>query len=327
MIFVIGSAYQGKTEFVIDHFKIKEQDILNGESCDYKDLYKAKVINHFERLIYRLMNEGQSVTPFVLDLLEINKEVIIISAEIGSGLVPVDSFDRNYRETAGRIGCQIVKHADQVYRVQCGIAAKIYEKQDIAFKEQNKRLRIIKVYLLRHSVTKGNLEKRFIGSTDEHLCEEGIELAKSKKLPKVDKVYTSPLNRCKETSDILYLNQVKVIIPGLRETDFGDFEYKNYEELNGNPDYQRWIDSNATSGFPNGESFEDANQRAKDTFCQIIKDAVKNQYNSIAIVTHGGTIMAIMHQFSKEKKEYFEWMAKNCEGYLLEIDGGSVCYR
>jgi alpha-ribazole phosphatase len=181
---------------------------------------------------------------------------------------------------------------------------------------------MIQVYLIRHSITKGNLEGRYIGSTDEALCESGIILAQSKKMPAVQKVYTSPLVRCIETAKIIYPNVSRAIIPSLRETDFGDFEYKNYEELNGNEAYQKWIDSNGKSGFPNGETFEEAYSRALEAFRTVIKDASSHNYKSIAIVTHGGTIMSIMETLSNEKKDYFEWHVKNCEGYMLEIDGG-----
>lgn len=46
------------------------------------------------------------------------------------------------------------------------------------------------------------------------------------------------------------------IIEELSECDFGEFENKNYKELSGNQDYQRWIDSNGTLPFPGGESRE-----------------------------------------------------------------------
>lgn len=181
---------------------------------------------------------------------------------------------------------------------------------------------MIRVYLVRHSLTKGNLEGRYIGSTDEHLCEEGVALAGAKSMCQVEQVYVSPMFRCMETADILYPDCPKSIIPGLRETEFGDFENKNYEELNGNPDYQIWIDTMGKSGFPNGESFEDAYKRSMNAFQVVIKNAKENKFSSIAIVTHGGTIMSIMDKLSNEKKDYFDWHVKNCEGYMLEIDGG-----
>ena len=37
--------------------------------------------------------------------------------------------------------------------------------------------------------------------------------------------------RCRETAEILFPGQVLCVQEGLQETDFGDFEYKNYEEL------------------------------------------------------------------------------------------------
>ena len=40
----------------------------------------------------------------------------------------------------------------------------------------------MKVCLVRHSITKGNLEKRYLGTTDEPLCRQGIELLKEKKI-------------------------------------------------------------------------------------------------------------------------------------------------
>ena len=38
--------------------------------------------------------------------------------------------------------------------------------------------------------------------------------------------------------------------------NFGSFEGKTYFDLNGNEDYQRWIDSGGTLPFPGGESRE-----------------------------------------------------------------------
>ena len=39
----------------------------------------------------------------------------------------------------------------------------------------------MRIYLIRHSMTKGNKEKRYIGTTDESLCLEGIQLLEERK--------------------------------------------------------------------------------------------------------------------------------------------------
>ena len=52
----------------------------------------------------------------------------------------------------------------------------------------------MRIYLIRHSMTKGNKEKRYIGTTDESLCLEGIQLLEERKgmYPEVTYVYVSP---------------------------------------------------------------------------------------------------------------------------------------
>ena len=162
---------------------------------------------------------------------------------------------------------------------------------------------------------------RYIGITNEHLAKEGIELLKSKSYPKVDVVYCSPMLRCIETAVILYSKLEPVIINDLRECDFGDFENKNYKELSGNEDYQKWIDSMGTMDFPNGEPLSDFKKRCIKSFEYIIEDCVKNKYESIALIVHGGTIMSILDKYSYTHKDYYNCQIKSAEmieGYIDE---------
>ena len=107
--------------------------------------------------------------------------------------------------------------------------------------------------LSRHGMTKGNQEKRYVGSrTDEPLCPEGILQLKQHRFPAAQAVYSSPMRRCLETAAIIYPGLPVRIIPDFRECDFGAFEYRNYPELNGRDDYQKWIDSGGLLPFPGG---------------------------------------------------------------------------
>ena len=45
--------------------------------------------------------------------------------EIGNGIVPLDAFEREYREQTGRAEILLAKKADEVVRVICGIGQKI----------------------------------------------------------------------------------------------------------------------------------------------------------------------------------------------------------
>ena len=94
-----------------------------------------------------------------------------------------------------------------------------------------------KLYLIRHGMTKGNLEGRFVGRTDLPLCEEGIaelkKLQEEYEYPDVQKVYSSPMARCVETADILYPNRLLQRVDNLREYDFGVFEGQLAKDLAG----------------------------------------------------------------------------------------------
>ena len=108
----------------------------------------------------------------------------------------------------------------------------------------------MKIIFIRHGKTAGNLEKRYIGTTDESLCDEGKSEIKGRAYPDVRRVICSPMKRCIETAALIYPDIKPFICNDLRECDFGDFENKNYSELNGNADYQRWIDSGGEMPFP-----------------------------------------------------------------------------
>lgn len=203
--------------------------------------------------------------------------------------------------------------------------------------------------LIRHGKTYGNTLGRYIGTTDEPLCEEGRQSLLKKSYPEAEKVYVSPLKRCKETAELIYPN-LKLLnpkeIPLLRECDFGDFENKNYQELSSNPKYQAWVDSHGQLPFPGGESHEAFKKRCKEGFRQVIEDAWSTRQQAaeetsavsygmqfdkqnkkqaerfwkIALVVHGGTIMSILEAFSEPKESFYHWQVKNGEGFTALLD-------
>ena len=175
----------------------------------------------------------------------------------------------------------------------------------------------MKWVLIRHGKTQGNLEYRYIGSrTDESLCPQGIAELKQKQYPAVVRVFVSPMKRCLETAAFLYPGVPVEIVEDFRECDFGDFENKNYAELNGRADYQAWIDSNGEMPFPNGESRAVFAARCVRAFQRI-----DIQTEACAIIAHGGTIMAIMEQYAEPKADYYHFQVKNGEGFILNEDG------
>lgn len=175
--------------------------------------------------------------------------------------------------------------------------------------------------LLRHGATPANREHRYLGKTDEALSEEGwAELLLKKKEIPAELLLVSPMLRCRQTAEILFRGRAQVQIPEWTEMDFGRFEGKNYRELNGDPDYQAWIDSGGTLPFPGGESREAFLRRTSLGFARALSYLrAENTMESAmelraAAVVHGGTIMALCSSFSEGA--YFDFQVKNGEGYV-----------
>ena len=183
----------------------------------------------------------------------------------------------------------------------------------------------MEIELIRHFATEGNLEKRYIGVTDEEIKAEFVLEHTLKKEEngreewKPELVIVSPLRRCRQTAEILFPGEPVHIIEELAECDFGEFENKNYKELEGNPHYQEWIDSNGTLPFPNGESQESFRKRSTTGFKRCIEQCLKEEINEAAFVVHGGTIMSVLSSLATKEKDYFCWQVKNAEGFLVEV--------
>lgn len=183
--------------------------------------------------------------------------------------------------------------------------------------------------LIRHGATAGNLEGRYIGRTDEPLLDSSREelwrMREEKRFPMPDRVYTSPLLRCRETAKILFPDKTAIVVPAFAECDFGKFEGKNYAELNGHPAYQAFIDSGGELPFPGGESRAEVEARVVRGLEEILRTyepvragdlftmpETKNFHLSgaydqneefadppkvLTFVVHGGTILSILHHY------------------------------
>ena len=180
----------------------------------------------------------------------------------------------------------------------------------------------MRIIFIRHGMTAGNIEKRYIGSTDEPLCSEGQDKLRSLDIPKCDVVFCSPMKRCIQTAEIIFPSQKFEIEAGFRDCDFGNFEGRNYMELSGEPYYQKWIESGGSLPFPNGEDPLAFKDRCTAAFEGVI--AVHRDTPSIGFVVHGGTIMSILEKYAVPYREYYDWHCENGHGYICSWNGSEL---
>ena len=180
-----------------------------------------------------------------------------------------------------------------------------------------------KLYMIRHGVTQGNLEGKYIGSTDLPLCQSGRralrKLRKEREYPTVQKVYTSPLQRCLDTAEILYPHALVQTVDSLREYDFGKFDGKAAAELAGDPDFQRWIDSGMTGSLPGAEDMQQFILRCEEGIDEVITDMMKNKVTEAALILHSGIMMNLLATHGYPKQEPLMWQAEPGEGFTAMI--------
>ena len=184
----------------------------------------------------------------------------------------------------------------------------------------------MEVVLIRHAQTPGNLELRYIGGrTDQPLSDKGIETARSvTSYPDVKRVTVSPMRRARHTAEIIFPNAEQIVSEGLREMDFGAFEGRNADEMADNACYRAWVDGGCEGTCPGGENVAIFSARVCAAFETAVKDAEKRGEEKLYIVSHGGTMMAIMGEYGCPERRYYEWRVDNCRGYSAEWSGGKL---
>ncbi len=124
MKMVIGGAFQGKHAYAERTFGITE-GWVDGLNCPMEDIFSCSGIRHFHEYVRRLVQEKKDYQEFVKELFLKNPDICVVVNEIGYGVVPMDRFDREYRETVGRICEQLAAGSEEVHRVMCGIGTVI----------------------------------------------------------------------------------------------------------------------------------------------------------------------------------------------------------
>lgn len=184
------------------------------------------------------------------------------------------------------------------------------------------------IAFIRHGMTQGNLEKRYIGRTDQSLCEQGAVQAQAlfrNGMPACGFVFASPYLRCLQTAHILFPDQQIEILEELRECDFGDFEGKTAEELEQDASYAAWLNEKCITPIPGGEGVMEFKERCSAAFEEAARAMPDDA--TAAFVIHGGTIMAILECCARPVRQFYEYHIGNCELIVCNYDDSILTIR
>lgn len=157
----------------------------------------------------------------------------------------------------------------------------------------------MKIFIIRHGQTTGDIEDRFGGNYDDNLTEEGkiqaVKLADKLVNLGIEKIFASPLKRAQQTAGIISnkIDAPIVTIENIRERN-------HYGVLTG------MVKAEAKDKYPEivelvkdkfqtvegGEGYEDFGKRVKEAFAKI----TNSDHQALAIISHGGAIRYIFRE-------------------------------
>lgn len=154
------------------------------------------------------------------------------------------------------------------------------------------------IYLIRHGKTIGCERKRYIGTTDLPLSNEGINEARLLKeyfaSINIEKMYLSPLTRCVQTADIISEGRdiEKIIVDELKEIHMGHWEGKTFTYIKERYPvlYEKRGKHIDMFKPPGGESFYELQKRVVPVFENIVRTTTGN----IIIIAHAGVNRVIL---------------------------------
>jgi broad specificity phosphatase PhoE len=152
------------------------------------------------------------------------------------------------------------------------------------------------ILLARHGESDWNRSRRWQGHADRPLTDLGRrqarELAERLASTELDAVYSSDLQRARETAEIVASGRGLAVneLPALREVDVGSWSgLTRTEAAERFPDaYKRWEEGG--EGWDDGETYEQLGDRIIGAVRRIAAD---HPGERVLVVTHGGSIRAV----------------------------------
>ena len=178
---------------------------------------------------------------------------------------------------------------------------------------------------MRHGLTPGNEEHRYVGRrSDEALSERGRRECLEAGSLVLERVYASPLRRAVETARICCPSAQVVPVDGLEEMDFGVFDGRTAKEMEGFAAYRVWVDGGCVGRCPDGESLADFAKRSNSALEELLRACAKHGEQRVVAIVHGGTIMAALSKMAyvngeRATEEFFAWHVGTCEGYEARV--------
>lgn len=152
-----------------------------------------------------------------------------------------------------------------------------------------------RIHLIRHGLTVSNRRRRYMGRTEEPLCNDGRLQARRLALRlaplELAALYCSPLRRARETAEIV--GQPHALRAEVA-ADFNELDLERWQGLTGEqiaardaPAWQTWCDDPTRLRLPGIEGFDVLRERVRRGLQALLR---RHAEGEVAVVTHDGVV-------------------------------------
>ncbi len=121
MRLIIGGYAQGKQMYAMRKYGLHEEDTWDALYMPPESWNGEKLILHCEQLVAWWLKRERDPVAEIRNILPKWKDTVVITQEVGCGLVPVTAEQRLWREAVGRMNAILAENADSVERICCGL--------------------------------------------------------------------------------------------------------------------------------------------------------------------------------------------------------------
>lgn len=195
----------------------------------------------------------------------------------------------------------------------------------------------MKIYLIRHGETTGDLEDRYGGDYEDHLSPNGInqvqELGNKLKNKNLQMIYCSPRIRATETAKIVseITNSPMRKVEDIRERNaYGILTgmIKSEAKQQFSKEFKKLQKDKLYHDVKNSEDYNSFKERVIPAFKGIMYNS---KFESIAIISHGGPISCFVREYLKQGEfeklgdcAILELENKNNELTLISLDNAKL---
>ena len=125
MKLILGGYANGRTAYAMQNYQLTESDCFDAAAEPLARWNGQRLILHAEQLVNLWLEQGKKPCTEILPWLERWQNAVLITQEVGCGLVPVTPQQRQRREAVGHFNRLLAECAETVERVCCGLGMQL----------------------------------------------------------------------------------------------------------------------------------------------------------------------------------------------------------